>query len=227
MISDTKSDRMGFALLDEKDARKAIILLEKEYQDAKYYLSFKTPIDLLAAAILSAQTRDEVVNSSTPALFDKYRTAKDYSEAKESELIGYINGISFAANKAKNIIKAFRIIENKYGGKVPRSMEALVELPGIGRKTANTILINAYGIVEGIPVDTWVIKLSGRIGLSKSSAPEEIERDLMRIVEKKDWKRIAYVFKAHGRRICQSKVPLCSRCRLSGLCPKNGVKKSA
>jgi endonuclease-3 len=112
------------------------------------------------------------------------------------------------------------------GGKIPRTMAGLTALPGIGRKTANTILINAYGMVEGIPVDTWVIKLSGRMGLSASSDPEEIEQDLMRIVDRKNWKSIAYVFKAHGKAICQSQIPLCSKCMLNRMCPRNGVGSS-
>ncbi len=217
---------MGFKLLSSAEARKAIDALKKEYPNAAYYLNFSTPIDLLVAAILSAQTKDEIVNSITPELFKRYRTAHDYAAANPEELIGYVKRVSFAGNKAKNIMEACKAIESKYGGKVPREMEKLLELPGIGRKTSNTILINAFGIVEGIPVDTWVMKLSYRIGLSKSKKPEEIEQDLMRIVDRKAWHNIAYVLKQHGHKICQSTVPLCSQCLLSGLCPKNGVTAS-
>lgn len=217
---------MEFKLLSEGKAKEAIGILEKEYKDAHYYLDFKTPVDLVAAAILSAQTRDEVTNSVTPALFRRYRTAKDYSNAKEEELIGYIKRVTFSGNKARNIIKTFTAIAEKHNGKVPDSMEQLVELPGIGRKTANTILINAYGMVKGIPVDTWVIKLSGRIGLSKSKDPDDIEQDLMKTIDRKQWKNIAYVLKNHGKRICQSQVPVCSACMISRLCPRNGVTKS-
>jgi endonuclease-3 len=183
-------------------------------------------MDLLVAAILSAQTRDEVVNAITPELFKKFRSVDDYAKASADELIKRISRVSFAGNKAKNIIQACRTIKEKYNGVVPNRMEQLVELPGIGRKTANTILINAYNIVVGIPVDTWVIKLSYRIGLSKNKDPEEIEQDLMKLVDKKDWNRIAYIMKVHGHRICQSMVPICSKCFLLGLCPKNGVTKS-
>ncbi len=217
--------------MDTGSAKAAIELLEKEYKDAEYYLKFSTPVDLLVAAILSAQTRDEVVNSVTPELFKRFRTAKDYASSGADGLLKYVSRVSFAGNKAKNIAETCRIISEKYGGKVPDKMEQLVELPGVGRKTANTILINAYGIVEGIPVDTWVIKLSHRIGLSRGEDPEDIERDLMRIVDRKHWKSIAYVFKAHGRKICQSQVPICSGCLLGPtkhkLCPRNGVAKSA
>ena len=217
---------MQSKLLGEEPARKAIKILIGSYPDAHYYLDFKSDIDLLVAAIISAQTRDEVVNSVTPELFRKYRTVNDYAKADQKELAGQIGRVSFSGNKAGNIIKACKSIRDEHAGKIPRSIDELVRLPGVGRKTANTILINAYGIVEGIPVDTWVIKLSGRIGLSSSADPEKIEQDLMRLVDRKDWKRIAYVLKAHGKEICQSQVPICSRCVVSGLCPRNGVARS-
>ncbi len=212
-------------LLGKKKSEEAIGTLEKEYPNTKYYLEFKTPIDLVVAAILSAQTRDVVVNSVTPELFRRYKTAKDYAGAKEPELLSYAKKVTFADNKVKNIIKTCNVISEKYNGRVPDKMNELIDLPGIGRKTANTILINAYGIVEGIPVDTWVIKLSYRIGLTDSDKPEKIEQDLMAIVEKKHWKDIAYVMKAHGHKICHSTMPLCSKCILNSVCPKNGVSK--
>jgi endonuclease-3 len=217
---------MPFILLDKSDAKKAITILFDKYPHSKYYLNFNTPIDLLVAAILSAQTKDEVVNSSTVNLFKKYKTAEDYASSNPSDLSKYVGKINFSGNKINNIIKACKILVEKYDGKVPRDMGSLTELPGIGRKTANTILINAYGITEGIPVDTWVIKLSKRIGLSKNDGPEDIERDLMGFVDKTYWGKIAYVFKAHGKAICQSKIPICSECVLNKLCPKNDVQKS-
>ena len=113
-----------------------------------------------------------------------------------------------------------------YKGEVPNTMDALIALPGVGRKTANTILINAYGIIEGIPVDTWVMKLSQRIGLSESKDPDKIEEDLKDIIKKEDWKKAAYVFKSHGKEICQSTIPICSKCSINKLCKKNGVSKS-
>ncbi len=217
---------MSFVLLDQKKVDEAVSLLEREYKGAHYYLDFSTPIDLVVAAILSVQTHDYTVNAITPNLFKKYKTAKDYAGADPEKLIADVKGVTFAGNKAKNIIKTCRIIQEKFGGKVPEKMEELVELPGIGRKTANTILINAYGIVEGIPVDTWVIKLSGRIGLSQSRDPDGIEQDLMKRIDRKLWKNFAYVLKAHGHKICQSQVPQCSRCILNRICPRNGVTKS-
>lgn len=214
----------GDRFLTQKEAGELTSSLSKSYNDAKYYLHFKTPIDLVVAAILSAQTRDEVVNAATPKLFTKYKTARDYAHANPQELVEHIKSISFAGNKARNIINTCRTIDEKYGGNVPKSMEHLLELPGVGRKTANTILINAYGIVEGIPVDTWVIKLSFRLGLSKNKDPEKIEQDLMKVVDRKNWHNFAYVMKNHGKKICQT-IPICSKCPVNDICPKNGVTK--
>ena len=202
-------------LLSQDSAQKAIKILIESYPDAHYYLNFKTDIDLMVAAIISAQTRDEVVNSVTPDLFKKYRTVQDYAHADEQALINDIKRVSFAGNKAKNIRKACKMIIKTHDGKIPRAMKELTDLSGIGRKTANTILINAYDIVEGIPVDTWVIKLAYRIGLTRSQNPEDIEQDLMRLIDKRYWKNVAYVFKAHGHEICQSKIPICSICMIN------------
>ena len=210
--------------LSVKDAEELTTTLSKHYKDIHYYLNFKTPIDLVVCGILSAQTRDTVVNAATPAIFAKYKTAKDYASANAEDLVRLCGSISFAGNKARNIIATMKAIQEKYGGKVPNKMEELVELPGIGRKTANTILINAYGVVEGIPVDTWVIKLSPRLGLSKNKNPEKIEQDLMKVVDKAYWGKWAYVMKTHGREICKD-TPICSKCPVNKLCPKNGVSK--
>jgi endonuclease III len=211
-------------ILNSKDAELLVKKLRGSYKDAHYYLNFKTPIDLVVAAILSAQTRDEVVNKLTPDLFKKYKTANDYANADLNELVGYIKSVSFAGNKAKNIINTCKAIIEKYNGKVPNNMQALEELPGIGRKTANTILINAYDIVEGIPVDTWVIKLSFRLGLSLNKDPEKIETDLKSKIPKQYWSKFAYVLKTHGKTICQT-IPYCSKCPIEDICPKNGVTK--
>lgn len=213
-------------LLDKKDAIKAFEILKNKYPDAKYYLNFKTPLQLLIAAILSAQTKDEVVNSLTFELFKKFNTAKDFANTTEDELNKYINHVTFFGNKSKNIISTCKILMENYKGEVPNTMDALIALPGVGRKTANTILINAYGIIEGIPVDTWVMKLSQRIGLSESKDPDKIEEDLKDIIKKEDWKKAAYVFKSHGKEICQSTIPICSKCSINKLCKKNGVSKS-
>lgn len=208
-----------------KNVSKVIKLLKKEYPDAKYYLNFSNPLELMIVAILSAQVKDEVVNATTPNLFKKYKTAKDYAKANLRELINNIKGVTFAGNKAKNIKKACGILVEKYKGKVPDDMKKLVELPGIGRKTANTILINAFNKVIGIPTDTHVIRISYRLGWTKNKKPEEIEEDMMKIIPKKDWKKIPYLLKAHGRAICKAPIPLCSKCILNKLCSKNGVTK--
>jgi endonuclease-3 len=204
---------------------KIIELLKKNYPNAKYYLNFSNPLELMIAAILSAQVRDEVVNATTPKIFSKYKTAKDYANADLKEFTKEISAVTFAGMKARNIINACKILVEKHNGKVPETMDELVELPGIGRKTANTILINAFGKVLGIPVDTHVIRLSFRLGWTKSKKPEEIEQDLMKIIPKDDWKKIAYLLKAHGRAICQSPISYCSKCFLDKLCPKSGITK--
>jgi len=204
---------------------KIITILKKQYPDAKYYLDFSNPLELLVAAVLSAQVRDEVVNSTTPSLFKKYKAAKDYAGAGLNELVQDIKKISFAGNKAKNIKEACKILAEKYNGKVPNKMEDLIELPGIGRKTANATLQNAFGIVDGIIIDTHCIRLSYRLGWTNNTNPEKIEQDLMELIGKKHWKEIPHLLKAHGRAICQAPVPYCSKCILNKLCPKNGVGK--
>lgn len=209
-------------LLGDGDALRLVDGLERTYRDAHYYLDFKTPIDLLVAAILSAQTRDETVNSITPSLFLKYKTASDYVKAGSEVIAAEVKSVSFAATKAKNIVETCKIIETTYCDKVPDNMEALMELPGIGRKTANTILINAFKKIEGIPVDTWVIKLSYRLGLSLNKNADKIEADLKNIVPKGYWRNIAYVFKMHGKKLCKP-IPICSKCPVNKLCAKNGV----
>lgn len=211
-------------ILNQEKTLQLVDTLSKTYSDAHYYLNFKTPIELLVAATISAQTRDEVVNKVTPNLFLKYKSVKDYSNADVDELVGYIKSVSFSGNKAKNIISTSKILVEKYNGKVPDKMEELIELPGIGRKTANTILINAYGIIEGIPVDTWVIKLSYRLGLSNNKDPEKIEMDLKEKIPKKYWHNLAYILKRHGKTICAD-IPYCSKCPVEKICPKNGVTK--
>lgn len=203
---------------------KIIELLKKNYPNAKYYLNFSSPLELMVAAILSAQIRDEIVNATTPKLFSKYKTAKDYANADLKEFTKEINAVTFAGMKAKNIINACKILVEKYNGKVPNTMEELTSLPGVGRKTANTILINAFGKIVGIPVDIWVQRLSIRLGWTKNKDPNKIEQDLINIIPKEGWKKIAYLLKNHGRAICQA-TPYCSKCFLYNLCPRNGVIK--
>jgi endonuclease-3 len=209
------------------DSSKQILdTLSSEYPNAKYYLNFSNPLELMVAAILSAQVRDEAVNALTPQLFKKYKNVKDYANADLNELANDIRSVTFAGNKAKYIKKACSILIEKHKGEVPKSLDELADLPGIGRKTANTILINAYGIVEGIPCDTHVIRVSYRVGWTKSKNPDIIEKDLMNFLPKEYWGKIAYVLKAHGRNICIAPTPVCSKCPVKNLCPKSGVAKS-
>jgi endonuclease-3 len=200
-------------------------ILKKTYPDAKYYLNFKTPLDLMVAAILSAQVRDEVVNASTPGLFAKYKTAESYAKASASDLLKYISKITFAGNKAKHIIEACKILVEKHGGKVPKTIEELTELPGIGRKTAIVILTNAFDIVNGVVVDTHVIRVSYRLGWTRNTNPEKIEKDLNTLIPESHWKETQWLLKAHGRAICKAPTPECSKCPVASLCPKAGVKK--
>jgi len=211
--------------MDSSKALQVIRLLQKEYPKAKYYLNFSNPLELLVAAILSAQARDTVVNAATPALFKKYRTAKDYAGADLEGLISCVSKVSFAGNKARNIKASCNIIAENHNGKIPQTMEELAELPGIGRKTANAILINAFDKVVGIPCDTHVIRLSYRLGWTKNKNPDKIEKDLMNLFPKTQWKKLPHLLKDHGRAVCKAPMPECSRCVLNKLCPKQGVTK--
>lgn len=205
---------------------KVLAILQKTYPGARYYLNFKTPLELLVAAILSAQVRDEVVNASTPALFAECKTVKDYATASVDELLKYIHKITFAGNKAKNIIAACKILDEKYDGKVPKTLAELTELPGIGRKTAIAILSNGFDIVDGVVVDTHVLRVSYRLGWTKNANPEKIEKDLNNKIDKKWWKKTQWLLKAHGRAVCKAPIPFCSKCPVVHLCPKQGVEKS-
>lgn len=205
------------------DLSKIITLLKKHYPKARYYLNFSTPLELLIAAILSAQVRDEFVNATTERLFKKYRKAEDYARVDLKELINDVRSVTFARNKAKHIKEACKILVEKYNGKVPQTMEELSALPGIGRKTANAILINAFNIIAGIPCDTHVIRLSQRLGWTKQKNPDKIEQDLMKIVPKQEWKVIPWLLKEHGRTVCTARKPDCKECFLNALCQKIGV----
>jgi endonuclease-3 len=199
--------------------------LKRLYPKARYYLNFSTPLELLVAAILSAQVRDTVVNSTTPALFKKYRMARDYARADLQTLIRDIRPVSFPANKARHLKAACAMLVEHFHGKVPETLEQLVELPGIGRKTAHAILINAFGKVEGVVVDTHVIRVAYRLGWTTNTKPEKIEQDLMMLIPRAEWKKVPWLLKDHGRAVCTAPVPACSRCTLEPECPKAGVTK--
>ena len=199
--------------------------LKKAYPNAKYYLNFSNPLELMVAAILSAQVKDEVVNAVTKDLFSKYKTAGDYANCNISELEDMVKKVTFYRNKAKNIKEACRIIVSKHNGNVPRKMNEMLELPGIARKTANVILANAYDIIEGIPIDAHFIRVSYRLGWTKSKNPAIIEKDCMNAISKENWKELPWLLKSHGKMICKAPVPYCSKCFLNNICPKQGVNK--
>ena len=206
--------------LDPKNrALKVIELLEKEYPDAKIALHATNPIELLVATILSAQCTDERVNLVTKSLFKKYTKAEDYAKADLTELEQDIKSTGFYRNKAKNIKKSSQLLVEKYNSQVPRTMEELLELPGVARKTANIVLTNAYGIVEGVAVDTHVRRLAQRLGLTESDDPTKIEADLMNLVPREKWMRITDLLIFHGRRICIARKPKCNVCVLNKICP--------
>ena len=198
---------------------KIIELLEKEYPKAKTALHYTSPLEILVATILSAQCTDKRVNIVTKSLFKKYRTAEDYANADLAELEEAVRSTGFYRNKAKNIKMSGRMLVEKFNSQVPRTMSELLELPGVARKTANIVLSNAYGIIEGIAVDTHVRRLSKRLGLTENKNPNKIESDLMEIVPKSHWKRITDLLIFHGRNVCIARKPKCSLCSLNQLCP--------
>jgi endonuclease III len=203
--------------------RQLIKAWPKIYPDAHTELNFTNPLELLIATILSAQCTDKRVNMVTPLLFKKYRSAKAYAAAPQSELENAIKSTGFFRNKTKSIRAATSTIANKFGGKVPDSMEELRELPGVGRKTANVVLGNAFGINEGIVVDTHVIRLSQRLGLTKHKDPEKIEQDLMKLVPREYWAVWSHWLIWHGRRRCFARKPDCANCEVFRLCPSGKV----
>lgn len=198
---------------------KIIELLEKEHSDAKIALNYTNPLELLVATILSAQCTDRRVNIVTKSLFKKYRKAEDYANADLEELEEDVRPTGFYRNKAKNIKKCCQILVDKFNSQVPKTMKELLELPGVARKTANIVLFNAYGIIEGIAVDTHVRRLARRLGLTEHEDPNKIEKDLMKIVPETRWKRITDLLIFHGRRVCVARKPKCGICVLNKLCP--------
>jgi endonuclease III len=200
-------------------ALKVIELLEKEHPDAKIALNYSTSLELLVATILSAQCTDERVNLVTKTLFEKYGKAVDYANVDLKELEQDIKSTGFYHNKAKNIKNAASLLVEKYNSRVPCTMDELLELPGVARKTANIVLFNACGVVAGIAVDTHVRRLAQRLGLTENEDPNKIENDLMSIVPRNNWMRITDLLIFHGRRICTAKKPKCDICVLNRICP--------
>lgn len=210
---------MNSSLDNKTRVLKIISLLEKELPDAKIALNYTNPFELLVATILSAQCTDERVNLVTRTLFKKYKTAEDYANAETKELEQNVKSTGFYRNKAKNIKKTSQILVEKYHSQVPRTMDEILELPGVARKTANVVLQNAYGITEGIAVDTHVRRVSTRLGLTKNRDPNKIETDLTEIVPHDKWMRITDLLIILGRKICTAKKPKCEICTLNKICP--------
>lgn len=202
-----------------KDTKQIVRILKQEYPEAKIALKFRDPWQLLVATILSAQCTDVRVNQVTPKLFKKYKAISDFAKADPGELEKDVHSTGFYKNKAKNIIGSAKKILDEFNGAVPRTMEELTSLDGIGRKTANVILSSGFGIVVGIVVDTHVIRLSARLGFTENKDPVKIENDLMKIIPRKDWGIISHLLILHGRRICVARKPLCAKCKLNRLCP--------
>ena len=197
--------------------------LSAEYPDAKCALDHRNPYELIVATILSAQCTDQRVNMVTPALFEKYPTAEKMSAAKPEELEGMIKSTGFFRNKTKSLLGMSGRVMEKHGGEIPRSMDELVKLPGVGRKTANVVLGNAFGIDEGVVVDTHVSRLSNRLALSRESDPVKIEQDLIKLYPKNRWTMLSHLLISHGRAICDARKPLCEQCVVNRLCPSSRV----
>lgn len=205
--------------MDRAPVEETITRLKSSYPEARTALEWSNPLELLVATILSAQTTDVRVNLVTPNLFAKYPTAADYADADVSELEEDIRPTGFFRNKAKSLQGMARALVEDHGGEVPRTMEELVALPGVGRKTANVVLGNAFSIDEGVVVDTHVRRLSNRLGFTTKQDPEKIERDLMETVPKNDWTVFSHLLILHGRAVCKARKPDCEDCTLNDLCP--------
>jgi len=213
---------VGIIMNERTRILNVIEILEATYQDARIALKSTDPFQLLVSVILSAQCTDVRVNQVTPVLFGRFPDARSMSEAPIKELEELIRPTGFFRNKAKNIKAASRIIVGRFEGKIPRTMEEMVSIPGVGRKTANIVLYNTYGVNAGIAVDTHVKRLAKRLGMTREDNPVKIERDLMAIVPKKDWGKITYILIDHGRKICKARKPDCYKCPVQNICPSVG-----
>jgi endonuclease III len=205
-------------------ARKIIGALKKAYPDAKIALDFGNPLELLVATILSAQCTDERVNQVTPALFKKYRTARDYAQAEAAVLEEEVRSTGFYRAKTRSIMAMAKALLEQHGGQVPKSREALIELPGVGLKTANVLLGNAFGR-QAIAVDTHVFRVCQRLALARSDDPDEIHDQLADVLPEKEWTFTTHLVQAHGRRCCFARKPVCPACPVRALCPWPGKTK--
>ena len=204
--------------MNKKQGIEIIEKLKQTYPDAKCSLDFTTPFELLIAVILSAQCTDERVNKTTPSIFEKYNTPEDFAKMDLSLLEDLIHSCGFYKNKAKNIKATSQILLEKYNGKVPNTMEELTSLPGVGRKTANVVMLEAFNNPQGVAVDTHCKRISNRIGFSKESEPEKIEKDLLKQFDKKYYYDLNHILIWHGRNICTARNPKCESCPISNNC---------
>lgn len=220
---------MARETIEARASRVATIIgaLQRAYPDAHCELNHANPLELLIATILSAQCTDKRVNLVTAELFQCYRTARDFAEAPLEDLEQAVKSTGFYRNKAKNIQACCRQLLERHGGEVPRTMEELTALGGAGRKTANVVLGNAFGLNVGVVVDTHVARLSQRLGLTRQTTPEHIEQDLMKLVPRDQWAQFSHWLIWHGRRRCGARRPDCEGCELKALCPRSGVNQSA
>ena len=198
-------------------------ILESEYPDAHCALVHRNPFQLLAATILSAQCTDERVNMVTPELFARFPDARSMAGGDQGEVEEIIRSTGFFRSKARNLIGMADAVVEKHEGEIPRDMDALVALPGVGRKTANVVLGNAFGINDGVVVDTHVKRLAGRMGLTSQKTPEKIEPDLMRLFDRERWTMLSHLLIFHGRQVCNARKPACNECALAHLCPASTV----
>jgi endonuclease-3 len=210
---------MPVATKKQERALEIVSRLKRMYPKAKCSLDYTSPFELLIATILSAQSTDVRVNIVTKSLFRKYPNAQAFADAKQPEMERDVRQTGFFRNKAKAVIAASRAIVEKHGGEVPRTMEELTALPGVGRKTANVVLGNAFNTAVGIVVDTHVARVSGRLGLTANADPVKIEQDLMKLIPQKEWTVFSHRLIQHGREICIARKPKCRECRLNELCP--------
>ena len=209
---------------DKKSPARAIIRkLKARFPDARCSLNHRNPLQLLVSTILSAQCTDARVNIVTKELFKRYKTAKDFAEADPEELAEIIRSTGFFRNKTRSILGMAQALVEQHGGKVPCTMKDLHALAGVGRKTANVVLGNAFGIDEGIVVDTHVKRITNRLGLTAQHDPLKIEQDLIRVVPKKEWTLFPHLMIQHGREICQARKPKCEECPINTLCPSSEV----
>jgi endonuclease-3 len=218
----TKRRRIAKGALGEY-AKEILSRLKREYPDARTELDYETPLQLLMATILSAQCTDKRVNMVTPLLFKTFPTAAALADSPQEKLEEIIKSTGFFRNKSKSLIGLGKALVERHGGQVPDSMEALVELPGVGRKTANVLLGNAFRKNEGVVVDTHVGRLSLRLGLTKQTDPVKVEQDLMPLFPREDWALLAHLLIFHGRRVCFARSPNCEMCVLNDICPSSTV----